>query len=664
MTERVKKLLALLKSETYKAQRRSVEICLSEEEEAFLPHLRSAAALRATLACETPVFWDGDRIGFYHYNTVKFPQTLSGWCWKMDNTAPDYAGALSRGMDDIRAEIAERLRTCTEETREFYEAALMAVDAVLAYADRYAEAARKAGNETLAHCLRQVPHRPATTLYEACVFVKFIIYTLRCNQNNHVTLGRFDAYMRPYYEADLRRGKTRDEALELIEELFLSLNFDTDLYEGIQKGDNGQSLVLGGCGSFDDFSHLCMEASLELNLIDPKINLRVDKNTPDELYEFATLMTKQGMGFPQYCNDDVVIPGLVKLGYAPEDAADYAVAACWEFIIPGKGADVPNLKTMNFPAVIEHAVREHLETSPDFESFLQKVRDCIAVRCEHMREDANNFSRLISPYFSVLIQGCLQSGKDATQGGAIYTNYGCHGAGIATAADALMAIREVVFEKKEVSAAQLIEALDADFEGFNELRNRLLSCATMGNGDASVDTLAYRLMDAFAENMNGKPNWLGGVWRAGTGSAAEYWYSAQHVGATADGRHAHEPYGCSYSPSLEARVAGPLSCIRSFAGYDLTNIINGGPLTLELHDTVFRNEEGIRKVAQLVKTFVHLGGHQLQLNCVNRETLLEALEHPEDHKNLIVRVWGWSGYFNELDRPFQEHVIRRTEFMV
>ena len=134
------------------------------------------------------------------------------------------------------------------------------------------------------------------------------------------------------------------------------------------------------------------------------------------------------------------------------------------------------------------------------------------------------------------------------------------------------------------------------------------------------------------------------------------------MGATSDGRKAGEPYGSSFSPSLHCRLEGPLSYIQSFTKFDLVRIINGGPLTLEIHDSTFRNDLGIKKVAQLVKAFISLGGHQLQLNSVNRETLLDAQEHPENHKNLIVRVWGWSGYFTELDEPFREHIIRRTEF--
>ena len=144
----------------------------------------------------------------------------------------------------------------------------------------------------------------------------------------------------------------------------------------------------------------------------------------------------------------------------------------------------------------------------------------------------------------------------------------------------------------------------------------------------------------------------------------EYILSADLVGATADGRKAKEPYSSSFSPSLHVKTLGPLSAVQSFTKYDLTNIANGGPFTIELHDTIFRNEEGLKKVAMLVKTFIDLGGHQIQLNAVNRDILLDAQKHPEKYTNLIVRVWGWSGYFVELDSKYQDHIISRLEYTV
>lgn len=666
MTQRIQTLLHILKDESYKAHREYREVTITAAEEQLPPLMRDAVIFKAMLESERPYVLDGDRMGFNRSNSAYYltpgADGQRSMVWGQGNVIPDYETVLTRGMDPLVTEVKEKLADCDSSQREFLEAALLTLEAALSFADRCREDARRAGAQELYRCLCRVPHQGAETLLDACVFLKFIIFTLRCNRNIHIPLGRFDKYMRPYYSSDLAAGKSREELLEVIQEFFLSINFDSDLYQGIQKGDDGQSLVLGGCGSFDDFSHLCMEASLELNLIDPKINLRVDKNTPDELYEFATLMTKQGMGFPQYCNDDIVIPGLMALGYPKEDAENYAVAACWEFIIPGKGMEFPNAATMNFPKVVREATMADLEGSESFEAFLDAVRQRLIEECEDVMRQAEKRPKIPSPYLSVFLDSCIASGRDHSQDGAIYNNLGLHGAGISTAADSLAAIREVIYESREITKAQLLAALETNFEGNGALRNRLLSCPKMGNKDPRADHMGYFLMDVFSGYVNCKPSRRGGIFRAGTGSAQKYWHVAKDIGATPDGRLAYQPYASSFSPSLEARLSGPLSCIQSFTGFDLRKICNGGPLTLELHDTVFRNDQGIRKAAMLVKAFVHLGGHQLQLNCVNREVLLDALEHPENHKNLIVRVWGWSGYFNELDLPFKQHIIRRTEF--
>ncbi len=664
MTARIKSLLKLLKSGSYKEYRVSQPLALTEEESRLTAMEQEAVMLRGMLESELPAhFFAHDRIGFHRRNTEYYhylPFYFHG-----GNMAPDYETLLKYGMDDLLDRLEAQPQT------DFTVSAASCIRAVLNFSDRYRDAAKEAGCNELYQSLCRVPHNGATTLLEACVFLKFIIYTLRCNRNTHITLGRFDKYLRPYFESDLKSGVAREDLLEIIEEFYISINFDTDLYFGIQAGDNGQSLVLGGCGSFDDFSHLCMEAALELNLIDPKINLRVDKNTSDDLYEFATLMTKQGMGFPQYCNDDVIIPSLIALGYAPEDAKDYAVAACWEPIIPAKGYDVPNIAIFNFPQIINQVVTTKLLDCDTFEALLEEVKTAIDSECAALPQKVSeNIVRTYShhlrpsPYLSAMIGGCIESGKDLSQGGPIYKNFGCHAPGITTAADSLAAIYQVIYQNKEYSKETLLEALNADFEGFEALRNRLLSCPKTGNADPVADNLANLLVTRFGDALSGRPNGYGGVFRAGTGSAQGYIYDAEKVGATADGRKAGHPYSCSLSPTPEAKTKGPISCIRSFTGLDYTKAINGGPVTMELHDTVFRNEEGIKKVAQLVKLFISNGGHQLQLNTLSRERLLDALEHPEEHKNLIVRVWGWSGYFNELERPFREHIINRVEHQV
>jgi len=268
------------------------------------------------------------------------------------------------------------------------------------------------------------------------------------------------------------------------------------------------------------------------------------------------------------------------------------------------------------------------------------------------------------PLLSLLMKGGLEHGSDVPEYFCKYHNYGYHGVGLANAADALMAVKACVFEEQSVTKQALLTAMEENFEGHESLRRKLLDAPKVGNNLKEPDELLCKLMSFYSKAMNNKDNGLGGICRAGTGSAQNYISSAKKCGATADGRRAGDPYPSSYSPALGMPTAGPLSVIQSFTKYDLSEIINGGPLTMEVSDTVFRNPEGVEKVALLVQAFIALGGHQLQLNVLNRETLKDARMHPENHRDLIVRVWGWSGYFTELDKPYQDHIISRTAFSV
>ncbi len=678
MTDQVKKSLAALRAQEYKKRRIEIEdYDMTEQVRELHPHMRRPAMLRDILGRENPFFLEGDifgfnrtikKIPFYYEKNGRKRQNSTG------NITPNYGRVIQSGFDAVLTFMDERQEKLDEERAVFYNAMREYIAAVYDLCDRYRAAAAEQGISEMAQALEQIPRKGARTFYEACLFHRIILFALHCSGAYQLTLGRFDQYMYPYYQADIERGVSREKLLETLELFFISMNVDGDLYVGLQQGDNGQSMVLGGFDKygndmFNDLSSLCMDASLELSLIDPKINLRVGKKTPDWLYDYGTKLTKQGLGFPQYCNDDIAVPFLMSLGYEEDDAWDYTVAACWEYIVPNCAYDIPNRGVMNFPKYVNIAIHEHLAESETFEDLLAHACRTISEQCYTIRDSfsmknhPSNYPIYVN-FLSLFVDGCLEKAMDISQGAAKYNNYGSHGAGIANAADALAAVRKTVYEEKSVSKEDLLAALDANFEGYEALRNRLLSCPKMGNNDDYVDELACKLMDAFATTLNGLHNGAWGVWRAGTGSAQEYVNSSKKVPATADGRLAGDVYGCSYSPAITAKLDGPLSVIQSFTKFDLKRICNGGPLTMEIHDTVFRNEEGEKKVAQLVKAFIHLGGHQLQLNSINRDRLLDAQAHPENHANLIVRVWGWSGYFCELDKAFQDHVIRRTEFSI
>ena len=221
------------------------------------------------------------------------------------------------------------------------------------------------GREDIVKVFDRIPRKGATNFREALQFFRVLHFALWLEGDYHNTVGRFDQYMYPYYKHDRNAGiYTKEEAFDLLCDFFLSFNKDSDMYVGQQQGDNGQSMVLGGIdkdgnNSYNELSELCLKASGELCLIDPKINLRVNKNTPLEIYDEGSRLTRLGLGFPQYSNDDVVIPGLVKMGYDYEDAVNYVVAACWEFIIPGVGDDIANVTGLNLPRTVDRTLREY-----------------------------------------------------------------------------------------------------------------------------------------------------------------------------------------------------------------------------------------------------------------------------------------------------------------
>ena len=534
-----------------------------------------------------------------------------------------------------------------------------AIDLIIDLADRYKAEAVRVGRNDIAETLERVPRYGATSFREALQMFRILHFSMWLEGNYHNTVGRFDKYMFPYFKADMDKGiYTYESALELIEDFFLSFNKDSDMYVGVQQGDNGQSMVLGGVDEngkdvFSDLSKICLEASRNLKMIDPKLNLRVTKDTPDEIYELGTELTKAGLGFPQYENDDIVIPALEKLGYAHEDAANYVVAACWEFIVPNCAFDIVNIAAMSYPKAVNDAMYASLEKCDTYAGFFDEVKKVIKSECESIMGSIKNVWFVPSPFFESVMLDPIK-----------YRNFGVHGTGHSTAVDSLAAIKKYVYDEKSISAHEMIEAVKANFEGHEELLAKLRNdTPKLGMDDDFADDISIALMNAFSECFEGRKNCEGGIWRAGTGSAMYYLWHANEIGATADGRLKNEPFGANFAPSLFANV-GPVSVIKSFSKQPFEKVMNGGPLTIEFHNSVFRDADGIKKVAQLVKYFITRGGHQLQLNSVNLETMKDAQAHPENYGRLVVRIWGWSAYFVELDREYQDHVIRRQEYNI
>lgn len=360
-------------------------------------------------------------------------------------------------------------------------------------------------------------------------------------------------------------------------------------------------------------------------------------------------------------------------GYDIEDARNYTVAACWEFIIPGKGMEIVNQGALSFPYAVDAAFRKTMHFPYLFS--MKRLKNNIR---QNMKEQIVNILKnrnvrmLPAPFLSIFFDGAVDAGKDAVYS-AKYRNVGIHGAGSANGADALTVIKTYAERKDIAGLKELLKAKKQNFEHQEELRRQLADIMPKtGNDNDFVDSELKFLFDAYADCCDALSNKKRRI-RPGSGTAMYYlWLTDTNnrfiiepiVKATVDGRKKGDPLSTSLAPAHGVKVDGILSVLKSFSKIDYSRVMNGGPITVELTPSVFSSQDGIKKTAQLIRYFVMLGNQQLQLNVLDVAQLEDAVKHPERHRNLIVRVWGWSGYFCELAPEYQQHVINRHKYAI
>ena len=401
-----KKLYDFFVNKCHKKYRYPVNYDLKTEysEKGLSPIERMSDRFEKMCKAQTPHIFENEQIVFMR-TTENLPEIFTPEAWAdikkkqfihelgfMSNLSPNYYGTIKVGLLEKR------------KTSDIY--GQRAIDNIIMLSDKYLEEAKRIGREDIVEILTQVPRYPARNFREALQFFRILHFSLWLEGNYHNTIGRFDKYLYPYLKNDIENGVLdRASALDLLEDFFLSFNKDSDLYVGVQQGDNGQSMMLGGCDEegneiFNLLSELCLEASYNNKLIDPKINLRVSKKTPKEIYTKASHLTKAGLGFPQYSNDDIVIPALCKLGYEEKDAANYAVAACWEFIIPFVGADVANIGALSYAKAIDVAFHNDLKNCETYEEFFSSVKKRINEQCDEICLGLENLWFVPSPFMN------------------------------------------------------------------------------------------------------------------------------------------------------------------------------------------------------------------------------------------------------------------------
>ncbi|MBQ4328486.1 MAG: hypothetical protein IJC27_02045 [Lentisphaeria bacterium] len=635
-----------------------------------------AEAFKYFSSVEKPVIIPGEKLHFTRTLGIVIPRIRGGYV--LENLTPDYALLLKEGLSG-RINVAEKelaKSNITAEERDFLNAAVSMMRDTLAFSERYAVAAEEIGEKETAELLRRVPANPAKTLHEALQSIIFINAMLRLSASSHLGFGRTDQYLLEFYRNDLASGReTPESAKELLTEFFIMLSRDYDLYNGVQRGDNGQSMVLGGIlpdgsNGENELTVLLMDIASDLALIEPKINLRLSKDTSREVLKSAARLSGCGLGFPQFSNDEVVIDGLVKFGYPLEKARDYVVAACWEFVVPG-GRDIPNLFAMNLALAADRAIRAGLKNGDDFNCICRRLPVEMKELFEKIKEQrTKNLEFTSNPLFSSIFPDCLENRHDLNISGGTHRNFGCHGCASSTAADSLAAVKKVVFDEKKIAPELLLEALEKNFEGFDEVRKLLKSCEDkVGCSSELADEMLKFVFDTFAKTLEETDVCrYGARVRPGTGSAMFYVLMTKdknqpsYLAATADGRKEGDYISSSLSPAPGVKAAGMLSVLQSYSQIDYTRVCNGGPITMELDPVYFQSDEALEKMTEFLKAFHRSGCQQLQLNTLDADLLRRAQAHPEEYRDLIVRVWGWSGYFVELEKVYQDQIIGRQAF--
>ena len=634
----------------------------------------------------------------------------------MEQRAPGHTagdGKLFRmGLLDFKEKIAAALsRLDLERDPKAYEKRVeliamdIAADAMIAYARRHAQAARALAERAsdpkrkrellkIAEVCEWVPAHAPRNFWEALQGYWFYHLGVITELNGWDAFnpGHLDQHLFPFYRQDIESGAlTPEEAKELLSCFWIKFNNQPAPPKvGVTAAESGTyndfvNINLGGLtpdgkDASNELSYLILEVADELHLLQPQVNLQVSRVTPDRLLEAACRVIRKGYGYPPMFNADMVVEELLRQGKSIEDAREGGTSGCVETGAFGKEAYILS-GYFNLPKVLEITLnggwdprtkkRIGLETGDprDFGSFDElfsawerQLRHFIDIKIRGNAIVQGLYAtEMPAPFLSILIDDCIEKGKDYNAGGARYNTTYIQGVGIGTLTDSLSAIKHHVFEERTFTMGELLEALSSNFEGREPLRQVLLNkTPRYGNDDDRADELMRRAFDAFFQAVEGRPAPRGGVYHINMLPTTVHIYFGQVTGATPDGRLASQPLSEGISPVQGADRNGPTAVIKSVAKMDHAKT-GGTLLNMKFSPQVLEGEEGIKKFARLIRTYFALGGHHVQFNVVSAEVLREAQQKPEEYRGLLVRVAGYTDYFCDLSRALQEEIISRTE---
>jgi formate C-acetyltransferase len=634
----------------------------------------------------------------------------------MEQRAPGHTAAdgklYAKGMLDLKTDVEraiERLDPVSDsragDRLEELRAMAIAADAAILFANRHAEraremalgerdSARKAELRRIAEVCEWVPAHAPRDFWEALQtywFVHLAVIT-ELNGWDAFSPGHLDQHLEPFYRKGIEDGTlTREQAKELLACLFVKFNnqpappkvgvtnAESATYTDFADIDLG-GLLRDGSDGVGEVSYLLLEVMDELHLVQPSPNVQLSRQSPDAFLRAACAVIRKGYGYPAVFNADGVVTQLLRAGKSVEDAREGGTSGCVETGAFGKEAYILT-GYFNLPKVLELTLHDGVDprtgmqlgpqtgdprSFPTFDALFRaweaQLRHFVEIKLRGNALIEQLFAReMPAPFLSLITDDCIERGVDYNAGGARYNTSYVQGVGIGTLTDSLAAVQMHVFESRSLSMDELLSALARDFEGARAIRDVLRNRSPKwGNDDEAADRLMRAAFDAFVGMIDRRPNGRGGRYGVDMLPTTSHIYFGSVTCATPDGRGKGQPLSEGISPSQGMDRLGPTAVIRSAAKMDHARTA-GTLLNMKLSPGLVDGDEGIDKFASLIRTYFRLGGHHVQFNVVAADTLREAQAHPEEHRDLIVRVAGYSDYFCDLTPPLQDEIIARTE---
>ena len=635
--------------------------------------------------------------------------------------AVNYERILAEGLKGYE-ERTKKLKAALDFTKPesidknvFYKAVLIVIDAVHTFANRYSklaqdmaltetDAKRKEELLEISRICAKVPYEPASSFREAVQAVWFIQLILQIESNGHsLSYGRFDQYMYPYYKKDMENGSLSEEsALELLTCLWiktLTVNKVRSQAHTLSSAGSPmyQNVTIGGQttdkkDAVNELSFTVLKSVAQTRLTQPNLTVRYHANLNKKFFDECIEVMKLGFGMPALNNDEIIIPSFINWGVKEEDAYNYSAIGCVETAVPGKwGYRCTGMSYINFPRVLLCAMNNGVDLTSKkrftkgygYFTEMETYEDLLAAWDKTVRE-MTRYSVIVENAIdkaserdvpdvlcSALTDDCIGRGKTIKEGGAVYDFISGLQVGIANMADSLAAIKKLVYEEKKITKQQLWDAILDNFQSpeNKKIQEMLIEEAPKyGNDNDYVDNLVVEAYDSYLDEIKKYPNTryqrgpIGGIRYGGTSSISANVGQGMGTIATPDGRNAFEPLAEGCSPAHNADKNGPTAIFKTVSKLPTEKITGGVLLNQKMTPQMLSTEETKHKLEKLIRTFFNrLHGYHVQYNIVSKETLIDAQKHPEKHKDLIVRVAGYSAFFNVLSKKTQDDIIGRTE---